>query len=168
MISEILNNSRYFYWFAAIYFLSLIVVGLIAEHFFKIAPCSLCYYQRYIMIAIIIAAFAVVISKVDHKAFTTLIILTALGGTILSGFHIGVEQKWWAMPQSCISKIEITSTDPSEMLKSLQSQMINQKMPRCDKINWYVFGVPASWLTFLAFLFSTIIMGWREWNFPKK
>lgn len=120
------------------------------------------------MIAIIIAAFAVVISRVDHKAFTTLIVLTTLGGAVLSGFHIGVEQKWWAMPQSCISKVEITSTDPSEMLKSLQSQMINQKMPRCDKINWYILGVPASWLTYLAFLFSTIIMGWREWNFPKK
>lgn len=120
------------------------------------------------MIVIAILSLAVVISKVDHKAFTWLIVLVALGGVVLTGFHIGVEQKWWAMPQSCISKVELTSTDPTEMLKSLQSQMQGQTMARCDKVNWYIFGIPASWLTFLAFLVSTMVMGWRECLFPKK
>ncbi len=120
------------------------------------------------MITIAILSLAVVISKVDHKAFTAFIILVVLGGAVLTGFHIGVEQKWWAMPQSCISKVELTSTDPAEMLKSLQQQMQGQKMSRCDQVNWYIFGIPASWLTFLAFLTSTVILGWREWHFPKK
>lgn len=120
------------------------------------------------MIIISILSLAVVISKVDHKAFTWLIVLVAFGGAVLCGFHIGVEQKWWAMPQSCLSKVELTSTDPSEMLKSLQQQMQGQTMARCDKVNWYIFVIPASWLTFLAFLGSTLVMGWRECLFPKK
>lgn len=139
-----------------------------AEYFFNIMPCSLCYYQRYVMMAIVALSLGVVIADYKGKFFTTLLYLMAFGGVILCIFHIGVEQKWWAMPQSCIGKTEITSTDPAEMLKSLQEQMKNQKAVRCDKVNWYLFGFPASWWTCLAFLFATIVMVWREWTHPKK
>jgi disulfide bond formation protein DsbB len=139
-----------------------------AEYFFNIMPCSLCYYERYVMMAIVAFSLGVVIVNYKGKFFTALLYLLAFGGVILCAFHIGVEQKWWAMPQSCIGNAEITSTDPSEMLKSLQEQMKNQKVVRCDKVNWYLFGFPASWWTFLAFLFATMIMAWREWTQPKK
>jgi len=139
-----------------------------AEYLFDIMPCSLCYYQRYVMMTILTLSLGIVISGYDKKLFTYFLCIVALGGAILCGFHIGVEQKWWAMPQSCIGKTEITSTDPTEMLKSLSSQMKNQKVSRCDKINWYLFGIPASWWTCLAFIFATITMALREWTTRKK
>lgn len=113
-------------------------------------------------------SLGVVISGYDGKILTAFICLVAFGGMILSGFHIGVEQKWWAMPQSCIGKVEITATDPTEMLKSLQEQMKGQKISRCDQINWYLLGFPASWWTCLAFLFATVLMVRREWTMPRK
>ena len=116
------------------------------------------------MMAIIALSLGVVVSGADHKAGTTIIFLCALGGVILSGYHIGVELKWWEMPQSCIGKTNITSSNPAEMLQSLQEQMKNQKVSRCDQINWYIFGLPASWWTMGAFLFSTLVIGWREWT----
>ncbi len=168
LINEIFKNSRYFYWFVAVYFFSLLCVGFMAEYFFDITPCSLCIFERYVMMTILALSLGVVISGCDGKFFTTLLYLIAFGGIVLCGFHIGVEQKWWAMPQSCIGKVELTSTDPTEMLKSLQAQMKNQKVSRCDQINWYLFGFPASWWTCLAFLFATVVMAWREWTHPKK
>lgn len=139
-----------------------------AQYLFNIAPCSLCYQQRYIMMALIMLSLGIVISGYDSKYFTNTLCLITFGGVILSGFHIGVEQKWWAMPKSCLTNIELTATDPTEMLKSLNEQMKNQKISRCDKISWYLFGFPASWWTLFAFLFATIIMAWREWRIRKK
>jgi disulfide bond formation protein DsbB len=168
MINEIFKNSRYFYWFVAVFFFSLLCVGYMAEYGFDIAPCSLCMFERYVMMTIMVMALGVVVSGVDHKIGTSLIYLFALGGAVLCGYHIGVELKWWAMPESCISNISLASNDPVEMAKALQEQMKNQKIARCDQINWYLFGVPASWWTFGAFLFATLVIGWREWTNPKK
>lgn len=120
------------------------------------------------MITLIALSLGVVISGYDKKYFTNFLCLIALVGVALSSFHIGVEQKWWAIPQSCLTNVELTATDPTEMLKSLNEQMKNQKVSRCDKINWYLFGFPASWWTFLAFGFAIIIMVCREWKILKK
>ncbi len=139
-----------------------------AEYFFDIMPCSLCLFERYVMMSVLTLSLGIVVFGYNGKFFTTLLCLLVFSGAILCGFHIGVEQKWWAMPQSCIGKVEITSTDPMEMLKSLQAQTKNQKVSRCDQVNWYVFGAPASWWTCLAFIFATVVMVWREWTNPKK
>lgn len=119
------------------------------------------------MASALLSAF-VVVFNFDKKIFTFFIALVVLSGFVLSGFHIGVEQKWWAMPASCVSKVEITASDPNEILMSLQKQMQNQKIASCDKISWRIFGIPASWLTCAAFLFSFIVMVFRECLFPKK
>lgn len=139
-----------------------------AQYVFDISPCSLCYYQRYIMMAVVILSLGIVISGYDKKGVTSLLCLIVLSGAVLSGFHIGVEQKWWAMPKSCLSSVELTTTDPTEMLKSLNEQMKNQKIARCDRINWYLFGFPASWWTYLAFAFATVIIVLREWKTLKR
>jgi len=142
----------------------MLCVGYMAENLFDIMPCSLCYYQRYVMMGIIATSLGVVISGIDHKIITGTICLLAFGGVILCGYHIGIELKWWSMPQSCIGNIDLVSSDPGEMLKNLQEHMKNQKISRCDQINWYLFGVPASWWTLGAFLFTTMIISWREWT----
>ncbi len=139
-----------------------------AEYWFGIVPCSLCMFERYVMMAIIALSLGIVVSGVDHKVGTTIIYLLALGGVILTGYHVGVEQKWWAMPLSCVGQASLLSGAPAEMLQSLQEQMKNQKVARCDQINWYIFGIPASWWTMGAFLFATLVIGWREWTHPKK
>jgi disulfide bond formation protein DsbB len=125
-------------------------------------------FERYVMMAIIAMSLGIVVSGVDHKVGTTIIYLLALGGVILTGYHVGVEQKWWAMPLSCVGQAILLSGAPAEMLQSLQEQMKNQKVARCDQINWYIFGIPASWWTMGAFLFATLVIGWREWTHPKK
>ena len=139
-----------------------------AEYGFGIVPCSLCIFERYVMMAIIALSLGVVISGIYRKVGATIIYLLALGGVILTGYHIGVELKWWAMPQSCVGQVSLISGAPEEMMHSLQEQMKNQKVAHCDQINWYIFGIPASWWTIGAFLFATLVIGWREWTHPKK
>lgn len=139
-----------------------------AQYMYGVIPCSLCYYQRYAMCVITISSLGIVISGYDKKYFTSMLCLIAFSGMILTSFHIGVEQKWWSMPKSCLTNIEITTTDPTEMLKSLNQQMKNQKVSRCDTVNWYLFGLPASWWTFSSFVFATIMMVFREWKIKKK
>ncbi len=167
MINEIFNNSRYFYWFVGVFFFSLLSVGYMAEYLFGINPCSLCMFERYVMMSILAMSLGVVISGIDHKFVTSIICLLTFSGVALCVYHIGVEFKWWDMPQSCIGNVSLVSTDPVEMLKSLQAQMKNQKVARCDKINWYLFKLPASWWTLGAFLFAELVIGWREWTKKK-
>lgn len=120
------------------------------------------------MLCLILLSLGVVISGYDKKLFTSIICLIVLSGIGLSGFHIGVEQKWWAMPKSCISNVHFSESDPIDILKSLDVQMKGKKNARCDKVDWYLFGLPASWWTFLAFTFATTIMVFREWKIKKK
>lgn len=120
------------------------------------------------MVTILILSLGIVFSGYDKKFFTILVFLIAVSGIALSGFHVGVEQKWWSVPESCIGKVDLVSTDPAEMLKSLQNQMKHQKIARCDQINWRMFGLPASWYTCLAFIFAAMMILWRECTTPKK
>lgn len=162
MIAELWNKSRYFYWLLVVYFTSLLSVGYIAEHFYGIAPCHLCFYQRYMMMGVAAASLLLVIFNLDFKEFKLFILMIIFCGFLISGFHIGVEQKWWAMPQACVSKVAITASDPAEILKSIKDQMQGQKIATCDKVNWYIFGIPASWLTCFAFFAAALCMAIRE------
>ncbi len=145
--------------------------ALIAEHSFGVRPCVLCYYQRYIFIALIVSASTAVTFFTRPyllqfaKAITTVLVLSGLG---LSVYHVGVEQHWWKGPDSCSANSPGSSALKSidEELAALQAAMKNSSnlLVRCDDVNWKIFSISATIWTTLLYLFLTFlsISGWIQ------
>ena len=103
------------------------------------APCKLCYWQRYPHYAAIgIGALALLASGPLLPWLGALAALTTAG---IAAYHSGVEQGWWQGPASCSSgDISGLST------QDLYDQIMAAPLVRCDEIPWQMFGLSmASW-----------------------
>ena len=71
-----------------------------------------------------------------------------------SGYHAGVEQKWWEGPDSCTITSDTGTVSALEFFNQLQ------EIPfvRCDEIPWEMFGVSMAGYNFLISLLFTFML----------
>ena len=135
--------------------LGLLIGALLFQYVGDMAPCKMCYWQRYPHVGAIIIAGIILITGIG--VFAVLGLLSALITAGIGGFHAGVERGWWEGPQSCTStSIDNLSTE------ELLAQIMSAPMVRCDEIPWQMFGLSmAGWNMVvsicLAFLWTIAI-----------
>lgn len=104
-----------------------------------LAPCKMCYWQRYPHVAAVVAGLLALAIR-----SRLLPLLGALATAITGGigvFHTGVERGWWEGPTTC------TSGDVSNMsADTLLDQIMNAPLVRCDEVAWTFLDLSmASW-----------------------
>jgi disulfide bond formation protein DsbB len=116
-----------------------LIGALLFQYVGDMAPCKMCYWQRYPHVGAIIIAGIILITGIG--VFAVLGLLSALITAGIGGFHAGVERGWWEGPQSCTStSIDNLSTE------ELLAQIMSAPMVRCDEIPWQMFGLSmAGW-----------------------
>jgi disulfide bond formation protein DsbB len=126
-------------WLATGGALAALCVAWIAQYGFGLAPCELCYWQRYAYWA----AIAIGILAILQPARTTrrsvalwLLGLAFLATAGIALFHVGVEQKWWQGLATCTGQIRAGMT-PEELEQAIQ----NAPIVRCDEPAWTMFGI---------------------------
>ena len=119
--------------------LGLLIGALLFQYVGDMAPCKMCYWQRYPHVGAIIIAGIILITGIG--VFAVLGLLSALITAGIGGFHAGAERGWWEGPQSCTStSIDNLSTE------ELLAQIMSAPMVRCDEIPWQMFGLSmAGW-----------------------
>ena len=119
--------------------LGLLIGALLFQYVGDMAPCKMCYWQRYPHVGAIIISGIILITGIG--VFAVLGLLSALITAGIGGFHAGVERGWWEGPQSCTStSIDNLSTE------ELLAQIMSAPMVRCDEIPWQMFGLSmAGW-----------------------
>ena len=119
--------------------LGLLIGALLFQYVGDMAPCKMCYWQRYPHVGAIIIAGIILITGIG--VFAVVGLLSALITAGIGGFHAGVERGWWEGPQSCTStSIDNLSTE------ELLAQIMSAPMVRCDEIPWQMFGLSmAGW-----------------------
>ena len=119
--------------------LGLLIGALLFQYVGDMAPCKMCYWQRYPHVGAIVIAGIILITGI--AVFAVLGLLSALITAGIGGFHAGVERGWWEGPQSCTStSIDNLSTE------ELLAQIMSAPMVRCDEIPWQMFGLSmAGW-----------------------
>ncbi|MES2253227.1 MAG: disulfide bond formation protein B [Pseudomonadota bacterium] len=131
-----------------------LLFALAAEHFWRVKPCVLCMYQRYIMLALIGAA--VVGFFAQARVFSWVYALIVVAGLSISGYHIGVEQHWWKGPDACSASAPVVDAKASQadQIKAFRAKMNQQPttITRCDEVNWRILGVSATIWTFVLYL----------------
>ena len=119
------------------------------EHALGHQPCNLCILER---IPYFIAIIIIVLNyKFIHleKYFILLLLLIFLGSTILSFYHLGIEQGLIKESLVCDLKNQSNSLSKEEILKQLQ-----QKKVSCQDVTYKIFGLS---LTSYNILISILI-----------
>lgn len=113
-------------------------------------PCALCIWQRWPhVVAVLAGALSI---KIPGPVLPIIGALAALTTAAVAGFHVGVEQGWWAGLESCqgqgIGGLSLdTLLDPTAAAP---------EPVRCDQIAWSLFGVSMAGWNLIA---SVILAG---------
>lgn len=126
---------------------ALIIGALLFQHVGGMAPCKLCYWQRYPHYTAIV--IGVVAMMLPGRALPLLGALAALSTAAIGVYHTGVERGWWPGPESCtggggglgnLSGADLLSFDgPTGVVM-------------CDQVPWEMFTLSmASWNAIVSF-----------------
>ena len=90
-------------------------------------PCNLCLIERWpYIIAIILILTNLIISKLEKIILIKLSIIFA-AATILSFYHVGIEQGFFEESSVCTSNNEINSSNKEDIIKELQKEVVSCK-----------------------------------------
>jgi len=103
-------------------------------------PCSLCLWQRWPHIIIVLLAVIALFVRIPRLVLTA-IALTAATSVILAAYHAGVEWQLWSGPGGCTA-----SLTNSGDLTSLTESLLATPVIRCDEVAWSFLGLSmAGW-----------------------
>ena len=108
-------------------------------------PCNLCEIERIPYIGTIILASFLIIANKWEKIILILILLLFLSGSLISLYHIGIEQGIFNESILCELGLKNNVQSTDELLKTLEKTPIS-----CKEITFRIFG--QSLATFNAFL----------------
>lgn len=117
------------------------------EYIGGLEPCDLCWPQRYAHMTIFALSAGGLLLKngLLSRLFAAATILAIGASTAVSGYHAGVEQKWWKGPTTCTSDGLTPATD----MESMFDNMMEAKLVLCDEIPWEMFSISMAGYNFL-------------------
>jgi disulfide bond formation protein DsbB len=126
-------------WLATGGALAALCIAWLAQYGFGLAPCELCYWQRYGYWAAIALGVVAILQPARTSPRRVALWLLTLAFVATAGialFHVGVEQKWWQGFTSCTGQITAGMT-----AEELQQAIQNAPIVRCDEPAWTMFGL---------------------------
>lgn len=119
-------------------------------------PCNLCVWERY---PYLIALLAVLIGGWFGRLRLALAVaaLALAANVALATFHVGVEQGWFALPETC------AAVGKARSIEELKAQLLAAP-PRCDQVSLSWLGLSlAAWNgVYAAALLALALVGlWR-------
>ncbi|PCI34573.1 MAG: disulfide bond formation protein B [Alphaproteobacteria bacterium] len=128
---------------------SLLAGAYAFEYIGGLIPCDLCWPQRYAHMAILgLSAAGLLLGKASNLLHSLLAWATVLALSVsiaVSGYHAGVEQKWWKGPDTCTTGDQDVAVD----MASLFDGMMESSLVMCDDIAWEMFGISMAGYNFL-------------------
>ena len=129
-----------------------ILFAFYVEYVLGHKPCNLCLLQRVPYILTIILIIIVTIFKNLQRLVFLLLSLIFLLGTLLSLYHVGIEQGLISESFVCADNVDTSITDKAEILKQLQNKAVS-----CKDVTFTVIGASlASINTFISLVITII------------
>lgn len=120
-----------------------------------LVPCKLCVWQRWPhVINILIIAIFLTLPKKQSILISAGLINVVLG-TLLAGYHFGLEEGYWNNVFSCSGVQDIENLSPKQLLNRLKNTPISS----CESPQWYIFGFSLVGLNFIVSCFLSLMWG---------
>jgi disulfide bond formation protein DsbB len=112
--------------------------ALLLQYVFGFAPCHLCLFERYPYL-VVLAACGLGLRLGHFRLALAVAAVTLAANVGLAGYHVGVEQGWLALPDSC------AAVGQANTIEELKAQLAHAPA-RCDQIPLTVAGLSlAAW-----------------------
>ena len=134
------------------------VFALIAAYFIQYIlghkPCNLCLIERLPYISSLILALLSLILKKFEKIIFILLALIFISATIISFYHLGIEQGFFQESLVCNSNNEINNLNKENLLKELQKITTS-----CKDVDFRLFGLSLATINaIISFILSVITL----------
>lgn len=136
-----------------LYALLLSASGFILEHFFNAIPCHMCWWQRYIHWALAGAGIMAVVLNKPKRGLVLLTVIAGLG-LYVAIWQVLVQQGILAAPASCGQPTGEVFGNSTDLLSALNAG--NVLPPKCDEVNFTMFGYSLAVWNILAMGFTMI------------
>ncbi len=104
-----------------------------------LAPCEMCYWQRWPHLAAIVLALAAIALRQSARQSGALTLLAAIGIAVSGGigvFHAGVEYGWWEGLTACTAGLPGAGSGTSTLDAIMAAPLV-----RCDVAAWTLLGI---------------------------
>ncbi|MBD1168534.1 disulfide bond formation protein B [Pelagibacterales bacterium SAG-MED06] len=156
------NSKNLFIKFIFLVSIIALVSAFFIEYILGHQPCNLCILERIpYLLAIIVVLLNYKFIKFE-KFFILLLAIIFLVGTILSLYHLGIEQGFIEESLVCDLKSGSILLSKEEILKQLQEKSIN-----CKDVTFKIFGLSLTSYNILISLLITISAGKIYFNYDK-
>ncbi|WP_419730287.1 disulfide bond formation protein B [Lichenicola sp.] len=128
-----------------------------AQDIAGMAPCELCFWERWPYRALILLGLAWMIAGACGlrvgRAMAVLITLTLLAAVGIAGLHVGVEQGWWPSPLPACAAPHFSG---GTMAQRLAAMPLRPAKP-CDSPNRLLGWLPVS-MAMLDFIYAVVLL----------
>ena len=122
------------------------------EYILKYKPCNLCLIERLpYFLTIIIIFLGLFLKRFEKFIFISLSIIFAFA-TILSLYHVGIEQGFFKESLVCISNNEINILNKEDLLKEFQKTTVS-----CKDVEFTLFGLSLATINVIISLILSVI-----------
>ncbi|HVQ09238.1 MAG TPA: disulfide bond formation protein B [Allosphingosinicella sp.] len=130
-----------------------------------LAPCEMCWWQRYPHMAALAFALAALLAGRLPDRGRSLVWLAALAIAVSGGlgvYHAGVELDLWEGLTQC------SQTATGGSAADLLDTIVAQPLVRCDEVQWSLLGISmAGWNAILS-LASALVILWLSLKRPRQ
>jgi len=109
--------------------------ALVSQYGFDLHPCPLCIYQRIPYVVAGLIALVAVVKPALRKPALTVIAVAFVINTGIAGYHVGVEQQWWASAVCGGGIPEVSTADDLLAALSVKPEKA------CDEVDATLFGL---------------------------
>ena len=135
-----------------------------SQHLGGLAPCEMCYWQRYAhwaALALAIGAFLLAKMPDRGRSFVWLAVLAILVSGGIGAYHAGVEAGVFTGNTQC------SNAPPSASPDELFANLAARPMVRCDEIQFAFLGISmAGWNAIISVL-AALVIGWLSIKRPR-
>lgn len=130
-----------------------LAIAYMSQYIGGLAPCDLCWTQRYVLCALLALSLITLAVKSLSKIGLFSLVLTSFASALVAGYHAGIEYKWWEGVSTCSSGL-----GSGLSVEELWAKIQGAPLVRCDEAAWKMFNISMAGYNFIISLAVALIM----------
>ena len=155
-------RNRTIFNFILLFSIFALLIAYFTQYVLGHQPCNLCLIERIPYVLIIIVITLSFLFKKYEKIYLTLLSLIFISATLISFYHVGIEQGFINESLVCNLGSQTTNLTAEDLLNELKKKTIN-----CKDVNFKIIGLSLATINTIISLILSIIIGKLFFDYEK-